>query len=250
VRAVMRLVEPEAPSRVLLNAVGPEVMTLREMIAGIRNWLGLAPTRYLPAPMPLMRLLARAGDVLHWLGVRGALRTTTLRQMEAVNTADPAPFAEAVGFMPRRFAEAMAAEPAELQDRWHARLYFLRPLLGATLAFFWVGYGVAGVLMAEQMLALQTPLLEGAERLDALAPMWLGLVATIMLATLLLLRQARTATGLLLLVMAVAYVGGQTGFVALFPRIGGEQLSQFWLLVPNLPLIAATLVMLAIEDDR
>ncbi len=250
VRAVVRLVEPEAPSRVLLNAVGPEVMTLREMIAGIRNWLGLTPTRYLSAPMPLMRLLARAGDVLHWLGVRGALRTTTLRQMEAVNTADPAPFAEAVGFMPRRFAEAMAAEPAELQDRWHARLYFLRPLLGATLAFFWVGYGVAGVLMAEQMLALQTPLLEGAERLDALAPMWLGLVATIMLATLLLLRQARTATGLLLLVMAVAYVGGQTGFVALFPRIGGEQLSQFWLLVPNLPLIAATLVMLAIEDDR
>ena len=139
VRAVVRLVEPGAPSRMMLNAVGPEVMTLREMIAGIRRWLGLPRSRYLPVPMPLIRLLARAGDVLHWLGVRGSMRTTTLRQMDAVNTADMAPFAEAVGFKPRRLYEAMAAEPAELQDRWHARLFFLRPLLSATLAMFWVG---------------------------------------------------------------------------------------------------------------
>ncbi len=83
-----------------------------------------------------------------------------------------------------------------------------------------------------------------------LALMWLGLAATIMLATLLLLRQARTGTGLLLLIMAIVYVGGQTGYMAVFTRIGGDQVSQFWLLVPNLPLIAATLVMLAIEDDR
>lgn len=250
VRAVVRLVEPDAPSRVLLNAVGPEVMTLRQMIAGIRRWLGLPPTRYLPAPMPLVRLLARAGDALYWLGVRGALCTTTLRQMAAVNTADPAPFAEAVGFMPRRFAEAMATEPAELQDRWHARLFFLRPLLSATLAMFWVGYGVAGVLMAEQMLALLDPPPIGVDRLISLVPMWLGLGATIMLATLLLLRQARTGTGLLLLIMAVAYVSGQTGYTAFIAETGGPRLSQFWLLVPNLPLIAATLVMLAIEDDR
>ena len=104
--------------------------------------------------------------------------------------------------------------------------------------------------MAEQMLALLSPPPIGADRLMSMAPMWLGLAATIMLATLLLLRQARAGTGLLLLILAIAYVSGQTGYMAVFARIGGEQVSQFWLLVPNLPLIAATLVVLAIEDDR
>ena len=37
--------------------------------------------------------------------------------------------------------DALANEPAHVQDRWHARLYFLRPLLRLTLGLFWLCTG-------------------------------------------------------------------------------------------------------------
>lgn len=134
--AVARLIRPDAPARISLDAVGPEPMTLREIVLGIRQWLGFKGTRVLNVPMPLVRFAAKIGDITGWFSDRGTLRTTAVRQLEHGNTADSTPFAEAIGFMPRRFRHGLTSTPSHVQDRWHARLAYLTPVLKWVLIIF------------------------------------------------------------------------------------------------------------------
>jgi hypothetical protein len=109
----------------------------------LRQWLGLRPANVVSFPMGLMRAAARVGDVLAWISGGGPLTTTTIRQMTHMPIVDDQPFRDAIGFTPRRLADALARTPSQVQDRWHARLYFARPVLGLALVFWiinsWLG---------------------------------------------------------------------------------------------------------------
>jgi uncharacterized protein YbjT (DUF2867 family) len=142
-RAICALVAPDAPSRRVIEAPGPERMTLREIVLELRQWLGLRPANVVGFPMGLMRAAARVGDVLAWISGGGPLTTTTIRQMTHMPIVDDQPFRDTIGFTPRRLADALARTPSQVQDRWHARLYFARPVLGLALVFWiinsWLG---------------------------------------------------------------------------------------------------------------
>lgn len=141
-RTVVQLLAPDAPSRLTLEPCGPETLTTREILVKLRRWLGLAPARFVPTPMPLIRLVCRLGDVLG----RGPVTTTSLRQIEYGNAADGAAFAAEIGFQPESMDQALAKQPAQEQDLWHARLTFLEPLLRLVLVLLWFGSGIAGLL--------------------------------------------------------------------------------------------------------
>ncbi|MGH6943249.1 MAG: complex I NDUFA9 subunit family protein, partial [Geminicoccaceae bacterium] len=142
VRTVLRLLEAPGIRRVTLEPVGPEEVSLRELLVRLRAWLGLPKARLVFLPLPLIRLATRVGDRLG----SAPVNTTALAQLEHGNAAPCEPFVKAIGFMPRALAEALSAEPAEAQDLWHARLYFLGPLLRAALALLWLGSGALGLL--------------------------------------------------------------------------------------------------------
>ena len=67
----------------------------------------------------------------------------TLSQVDHMPIVDDKAFRDAIGFTPRRLADALARTPSQVQDRWHARLYFARPVLGLALVFWvinsWLG---------------------------------------------------------------------------------------------------------------
>lgn len=244
VRAVLRLLEPGAPSRILLAPVGPEAMTLRDIMAGLRRWLGFGPAPVLPVPMALVRMAARLGDLLHWMGMRGSMRSTALDQMRRDNLADLAPFAEAVGFTPRGFAEALAAEPAGPQDRWQARLYFLRPLLRIGLGLFWIASGLIPLFDPARAQALDLLQRAGLEGGMAMAAFWGGAAADILLGGMALMDRHVRLAGLGMIAVTAAYLAASS-----------FTLPQLWLdplgpLVKTLPLVPAALVMMALEDDR
>ncbi|HEX6103639.1 MAG TPA: NAD(P)H-binding protein [Alphaproteobacteria bacterium] len=129
-------------ARTVLEPVGPQRLTTAEIATLLRAWLGLGPARILPVPLPLVRAAARLGDLVG----AGPLRTTAVEQLLHGNAGDPAPFTEATGIRPRRMADALRSRPAGVQDVWHARLFFLRPLLRAGLALFWIWTGLAVLL--------------------------------------------------------------------------------------------------------
>ena len=55
---------------------------------------------------------------------------------------DPAPWSAATGIAPKSLDEVLASSPASLQDRWFARLYFIKPVAIGALALFWIATGV------------------------------------------------------------------------------------------------------------
>lgn len=129
------------PSRQTLEPVGPQTLSLRDMLARYRAWLGFGPARFVCVPMPIMRLLGHVGDLLG----DGPISTNSLVQMAAGNGGDSRAFEQAIGFAPRSLESALRDRPAQVQDRWHARLFFLAPMLQATLILMWLASAWLGL---------------------------------------------------------------------------------------------------------
>ena len=138
-RVVALALETDALVRRTLDVVGPEKVTLRAILEDYRRWLGFGTAHIVGLPRWASRLAAWLGD-----GLGGTLNSTALAQLEHGNTGDAEAFARATGIAARGWKESLAREPAHAQDRWHARLYFVRPLLRYSLAFVWLASAIAG----------------------------------------------------------------------------------------------------------
>jgi hypothetical protein len=237
---IRRLVEAPDPPRAVIAATGPEPLSFAEILADLRRWLGRAPAPLLHVPTRLAALGARLGDLMG----AGPVNSTSLRMLAYGNTADPGPFTEATGIEPRRFADAIMAAPSHAQDRWHARLFFLRPLLRLTIALFWIASGL--VVLAPGAVYRAGPLLSlsGVPEDQFSLALIAGGAVDITLGCLLLIRWRVTLVAGLQILVTGAYLAWLTGVV---PDLWLDPLGT---LTKTLPLIVATLVMVAIEDER
>ena len=242
--AVVRCLETPDLGRVTLAPVGPDTLTAKEILLQLRSWLGLGPVPTLSVPMPLIRVLARLGD---WIG-GGPLNTTALRQLEYGNAAPARPFVEvlgieALGIEPRSMAAALAARPSQVQDRWHARLYFVRPLLRWTLGVFWLLSGVIGLIApAGAILGHGAALgLTGAAVAWAVGA---GSLLDVAIGIGLLLRYR---PGLMAAVQVIVVLGYTLALSVAEPALWADPLGP---LLKNLPILAAALALAGLEAER
>lgn len=237
-QAVVSLLEQLGPMQRRLAAVGPQVITVQELLETLRTWLSLPPTRPLRLPVPLLRAGAKTIDRLG----RGQA-TETLDMLLRGNTADVQPFVGATGVQPRSLTEVLRVTPSLQQDRWHAHLYFLRPLLRLSIAFIWLATGIISAFVypaAESYALLARVGIHG----------WLAPVALYGAAALDFALGLGTLLRYRVRLMGIAQLAVLTGFsiiIALW-------LPEFWLhpfgpLTKNVPLAAAILVMIALEDE-
>ncbi len=140
---VARFVAPEAPSRLALDIAGPDTMTLGDLVKTYRNWLGLRPGLRLPVPGGLVTVLAALGDVAHFLGWRTALCTTALKQMAHNVGGDPERWQQKTGIAAESLDAFLTRNPATVQDRWHAGLYLLKPVVIVAVSAFLLFAGLA-----------------------------------------------------------------------------------------------------------
>nr|WP_250890028.1 SDR family oxidoreductase [Sphingobium nicotianae] len=222
-----------------LDPTGPETLNLRALLLRYRGWLGFAHPVVLPVPMPVMHGLARLGDLLG----SGPISSNSLEQMVAGNAGDGEAFARAIGFAPRSLGDALRDHPAQVQDRWHARLYFLAPLLRVMLLMMWLASVWLGLCYGHDPAAqVVRGLGLGAAWADPLR--WSGSLLDLALAIWLLLdRTGRSVT----LAQCVVILG--------YTLVIGVAVPALWLdpygaLLKNLPVLGAVLVYGAIADRR
>jgi hypothetical protein len=175
----------------------------------------------------------------------GPMGSAGLRQLLAGNAGRQPDntFATEIGFTPAAMAAHLAARPAQTQDLWHARLYFLRPLLRSALAVLWLGSAVAGFLASPQQYA-------GIDRaiaavgLDARAIAWVFSAVDFAIGAAVLLRWRPRWLG----VAQLAIVAGYTMVLGvLAPALW---LDPFGALLKNLPILAAIALWMALEEER
>ena len=131
---------------------------MRDILIAYRAWLGFPKAREIVVPLPLMRLLLRLGDLAGLFGYPTSLRTTSLAQMGHDRLVDGTAFAKACTAPLKSFHDTLTASPATLQDRLHARSFFVLPLLQVTLALYWIATGA--VTLTPRSFAGATSLVE------------------------------------------------------------------------------------------
>ncbi|MCJ8518872.1 SDR family oxidoreductase [Pseudorhizobium tarimense] len=142
VETVVALLQPNAPSRLTLELVGPEQLTFADVVASYRRWLGWGPARKVTLPGPFSRLLYKLGDVAGHLGWRPPMRSNAEKEITRGAVGDAGSWMEATSIQPTSLAEALASRPAGVQERWFAKLYFLKPLAFIVLPLFWIATGI------------------------------------------------------------------------------------------------------------
>ncbi|MBE7926141.1 SDR family oxidoreductase [Pseudomonas saudiphocaensis] len=134
VAAVLGLLRRWPERSCVLPLVGPQAMTLPQLLDQLRAAQGWAPARYLQVPAPLAGLGARLGDRFGWR----ALNTQTLSLARRDNLADTGAMKTAIGFA----AAPLASRLSEWPRPDHSVTAALRPLLLAVLVLIWLGTAV------------------------------------------------------------------------------------------------------------
>lgn len=228
--------------RQVVELVGPDVLSLQDYLLCWRRWLGFAPPHVMAVPLALVKATAFLGDNFG----RGPLGMTMARMLERgnVGAADAlGNLRDRLGCAPRSLQRVLQESPSHVQDRWHARLYFLLPTLRIAIALLWVLSGITGWLISADDILAATPgsawslaqrvLLE---RSTASADLLLGVLCLI-----------RWRSRLVLSLMLAMLCGYMLGIGVLWPA---HWLDPFGGLLKNLPLLVALLVLLATDERR
>lgn len=135
------LERPQAVRR-SFDVAGPEALSLAELLRLYRGWLGLPAAPVVPVPRPLAAPVLRIGDLLARAGWFSPLTSTSMRQLDHDVAGREDDWREALGVRARGPAKTLSGAPASVQDVWHARLWFVRPVAIAALGLFWLLTGL------------------------------------------------------------------------------------------------------------
>lgn len=234
---VARLAESGALDGEIVEAGGPERLTIAEVHAHLRSWLGLGPLKPLHVPTGLVRWAVKLGDHVF----KGPVNTPSFDMLTRHNVTDDDRFWQVTGVRPNPMKAALTETPASRADQRHARVLFAMPLMRYALGLMWIltavvtGFGA----LREDVLALfaeagitgvfATILLPASLLIDA----WLGLTLIF-----------RHRLGL--------YGPIQIGLILFYTLFLTVAAPHWWLhpygpLLKNVPLIAATIAVLVWE---
>jgi uncharacterized protein YbjT (DUF2867 family) len=243
VDTVLIFLRPGAHARLVLEVCGPEPAPFTDVLRAYRRWLGLKQARVVPVPDWLVGMISRFGDFLGRLGWRSPVRTTARLELAQGSTGNPELWTKITGIMPKSLTQALAETPASVQERWFARLYFVKPLLFVVLSLFWLLTGLvalgpawgAGLALLEQAgvaAAIGPPLAAGSAIADIIIGVGIAFRTTTKPA---LYASLGLATTYLLVATILA------------PGLWADPLGP---LLKIMPVMVLSLVALAIADDR
>jgi hypothetical protein len=227
---------------VALELAGPERLSFGDIVAAYRRWLGWKPAREVRVPGFLLGLAWSAGDLAAWFGWRPPIRTTARREIVRGAIGDNGAWKRLAGIEPRSLGDALAAEPASVQERWFARLYLLKPVAIGTYALFWLLTGIVS-LTAGWGHAVNVMRLTPAAPLAEAAVLG-GAVVDLLVGVAILFRS--TARGGLIAALGVSILYIVLGTL-LLPALWADPLGpmmKIW------PILALNLLCLAILDER
>ena len=233
---------PETPRQAVLELAGPERLSFETLVAGYRQWLGWKPAPRMELPQLMAKGMYWMGDIAGLFGWRPPVRTTARLELVRGAVGDPRAWQEMTGISPRTFADTLAAEPASVQERWFAKLYFVKPLVFLTFGLFWI---VTGIVSLAPGWSIGMDLMRGAGAGSLSGP---GVIAGAL---------ADIAIGLAILYRPTARWGlyAALALSGLYLFVGTMLAPELWrdplgALMKILPFVALNLVALTILEER
>ena len=242
-RTFLRLVEMPQTESFVLNATGPNRLTLNSMLTTLRSWLGFTKPTIISIPLWLIRLASYFGDLIPY----STLNATSYKMMQQNNITteiEQKKFIDMVGFAPRDYISGLYSEPSTVQDHWHARLYFLKPLLQVTIAFVWFFSGINALFLYPKMDSYSLFALAGVSDFWLPIALYASCALDIALGIAMLCNYQLKKLCLLQIAVVIFY----TAVITL--KLPYLWLDPFGPVIKNIPFIVTILIFLALESDR
>lgn len=138
--------DENSPAQLILDVVGPDEMSMKELLLKQRQWLGLKTTKTLSTPL---KWVLRTMPLTRWLD-EPALTADSLKMLQRGNIADVSPLNKVLGRLPESMDSVLSNNQASPADRWYAGLYFMRPLLRLGIAFIWIWTAIISAFLYPQ----------------------------------------------------------------------------------------------------
>ena len=240
---VARALKTDAPVRVVHDVIHPQPYELIDIIKRLRQWLGLKPQRTVVLPAWTGLAAGKLGDAAGWLGWRAPIRTTAINQTLEGVTGDPSGWIMDTGADPAPLEKLPDLGPATVQDRWHAKLWAVRPVAIVALAAFWL---LSGAIALWLSFDAATAVLIDAGFAGTAAALLVAATAVldIALGFALLFKRLQRLALIGVLAVSLCYLAGGT-FLA--PSLWADPLAPLLKIIPQMML---ALMLLATADDR
>lgn len=183
------------------------------------------------------------GDLLGAVGIPTALRSTSRAQMAHDVGGDPGALQQHLGFVARAYEKALNEEPASVQDRWHAHLYFVKPAAHLMLAAFWIATGIVCLTTGRDE-AMTLARSAGLGGLDGITTIFGGLFDIVIGVALLIFARFKRAILFLMAAVTIIYIAVLTYSL---PYLWTDPLGRLMKLIPFFALLAFLAV---VEDER
>lgn len=237
-RAIVVWVSDNNRRSQVLNAVGPQPISYRDMLACYRTAMNLPKALYLPIPMEVMRLVARVAGLFP----ASPLTTESLLLLERGSAGPATEFAALLGSPPKGPAQWFADIPARLLAAEAITAWGLS-LLRITLAQVWLITGLLslGIYPVKSSLVLLAPL--GLHGALALVVLYSAAVLDLLMAALTVFRPSRG----LWLSQIVLIVGYSALIACALPEF---YLHPFGPILKNLPILAVLITLYAQQNHQ
>lgn len=222
-----------------IEAAGPEPLTFAEMLTAYRKWLSLRKTFYLKIPISLVRIAAWFGNFIGG----SPMNSEALDMLMRGNVVNHASFMQISGKKPKGLQEALSLIHCRQADHWHARLYFIKPLLRFSIAFVWIAAGITSIFLFP--IEKSYELLEQAGISGNIKPIALYGTSTLdfILGAALLSGYRIKLVGMVQLILISIY----SAIIVL--KLPEFLFHPFGPVVKNIPLMSAILTMMAMEEE-
>jgi hypothetical protein len=236
-RAVTLAVQREDLRDLTVDVGGTDTLSFNVLLDTLARRLGKRQALKLHVPLPIMRLAAGVTDAL---GGRGPISGDELSMLQRGNRGENGPFIAAFGFAPVGLEAGLARTPLTQSDRWAASLTLLRVPLRLSVAFIWIATGIVSAFLHENSLILLAKTgLTGGLAQAALYGICLFEIAL----------GLATAAGWRVRLLGTVQIGLMLFFMAVLTVTQPELWTDpFGPLTKNIPLLGATLAMMALEE--
>jgi hypothetical protein len=237
VRAIILAVERDDLKGITVDLGGGGPITFDRLLDVLAQRLGKPRALKAHIPWSVMAATAAVTDALG----QGPISSEELSMLRRGNFTESQAFAKHFGFTPMSFEVGIARKPLTEADRWHARLTFLRMPLRLTVAFIWLATGLISMFVSAdhgyellRQVGITGPLATLSLYGTAILEVFVGLA---------------TAVGWRVRWMGTIQIVLMLGFTAILTMgIPALWWHPFGPLTKNVPILGATLAMMALEE--
>ncbi len=237
---VMACLDETNQSQKVIDVVGEPVFTYAGFLKKLGVWFDKISVRTINVPMSLMVAFSRVG---RWIG-EPALNPESMQMMQQGKAASATMLEKYIKRPTKNLNDWFTENPATQAERWHSRLYLLRPALRFIIALVWIWTGIVSALIYPQQQSYELLAATGISGIFLPLVLYGAALLNLIIGVLTIVAWRVSVIAAVQIILILAY----TLIISL-------ALPEFWLhpfgpVLKNIPMLAVIYIWFVLEKEK